>query len=274
MLANYHTHSAFCDGEMMPEDYVLAAVRKGFSAIGFTSHAPVPFGTDWTMKPENLDKYIENINDLKKKYKNQIQIYTGLETDFYPGSADFRNHPGVDFTIGSVHFIHDQKNGRYLSVDGPVDEYRELISNVFDGNVEAFVETYYNLVGEMIKKQPPDIVGHLDLIKKNNVDNLFSESDKWYRDKVEEVLTVIREHNVIVEINTGGISRGYIKDLYPSEWILKLIREMDIPVILSSDAHRPDLVDAYYAEAVKILKSIGFTHQRVLLDSRWQNVLL
>jgi len=112
------------------------------------------------------------------------------------------------------------------------------------------------------------------LIKKNNVDNLFSESDKWYRDKVEEVLTVIREHNVIVEINTGGISRGYIKDLYPSEWILKLIREMDIPVILSSDAHRPDLVDAYYAEAVKILKSIGFTHQRVLLDSRWQNVLL
>lgn len=114
MLANYHTHSAFCDGEMMPEDYVLAAVRKGFSAIGFTSHAPVPFCTDWTMKPENLDKYIENINDLKKKYKNQIQIYTGLETDFYPGSADFRNHPGVDFTIGSVHFIHDQKTAGIL----------------------------------------------------------------------------------------------------------------------------------------------------------------
>jgi len=53
----------------MPEDYVLAAVRKGFSAIGFTSHAPVPFCTDWTMKPENLDKYIENINDLKKNIK-------------------------------------------------------------------------------------------------------------------------------------------------------------------------------------------------------------
>jgi len=50
-----------------------------------------------------------------------------------------------------------KKNGRYLSVDGPVDEYRELISNVFDGNVEAFVETYYNLVGEMIKNSRPTL---------------------------------------------------------------------------------------------------------------------
>jgi len=275
MLATYHTHSLFCDGKMLPEDYVLAAVRKGFSAIGFTSHAPVSFDAYGSMKPEDLDKYVETINGLKEKYKNKIQVYTGLETEFYPNCPDFRQYPGIDYTIGSLHFIYDEKNGRYLSVDGPEEEYTELINDVFGGDVKALAETYFDLLIEMINTHTPDIVGHLDLIKKNNRNGLyFSESEKWYRDKVEEVLHAISRHDVVVEVNTGGISRGYTRDTYPSEWILKIIREMDIPVVLNSDAHHPDWIDTYYPEAVRMLKNIGFTYQRVLLDGIWQNVLL
>jgi len=160
-------------------------------------------------------------------------------------------------------------------VDGPAEEYRELVNVVFGGDVKAFAETYFSLMAEMITTQTPDIVGHLDLIKKNNQNSLFfSETEKWYRDKVEDLLEIISRHNVIVEVNTGGIARGYLDEVYPSEWILKLIREMDIPVVLNSDAHHPDWIDAYYPEAVKILKNIGFSHQRVLLDGTWQNVLL
>lgn len=275
MLATYHTHSLFCDGKMLPEDYVLAAVRKGFSAIGFTSHAPVSFDAYGSMKPEDLDIYVETINGLKEKYKNKIQVYTGLETEFYPNCPDFRQYPGIDYTIGSLHFIYDEKNGRYLSVDGPEEEYTELINDVFGGDVKALAETYFDLLIEMINTHTPDIVGHLDLIKKNNRNGLyFSESEKWYRDKVEEVLHAISRHDVVVEVNTGGISRGYTRDTYPSEWILKIIREMDIPVVLNSDAHHPDWIDTYYPEAVRMLKNIGFTYQRVLLDGIWQNVLL
>jgi len=275
MLATYHTHSLFCDGKMLPEDYVLAAVRKGFSAIGFTSHAPVSFDAYGSMKPEDLDKYVETINGLKEKYKNKIQVYTGLETEFYPNCPDFRQYPGIDYTIGSLHFIYDEKNGRYLSVDGPEEEYTELINDVFGGDVKALAETYFDLLIEMINTHTPDIAGHLDLIKKNNRNGLyFSESEKWYRDKVEEVLHAISRHDVVVEVNTGGISRGYTRDTYPSEWILKIIREMDIPVVLNSDAHHPDWIDTYYPEAVRMLKNIGFTYQRVLLDGIWQNVLL
>ncbi|NLX76899.1 MAG: histidinol-phosphatase HisJ [Clostridiaceae bacterium] len=275
MLATYHTHSSFCDGAMMPEDYVQAAIRKGFSAIGFTSHAPFFFDTGWTMKSEKLSEYIGTIKELKEKYKNRIQIYTGLETDFYPDSRDFRDYPGIDYTIGSVHFIYDEKNDRYLTVDGPPDEFRELLGSVFGGNARALVETYYNQLVEMIRTQPPDIAGHLDVIKKNNAGNeYFDETEIWYRNKVEEVLCIIREKNITVEINTGGISRGYTAEMYPSEWILKLIREMDIPVVLNSDAHHPDWIDSYYSEALKILKRLGFSHQRVLYNGRWQNVLL
>lgn len=276
MLSTYHTHSVFCDGQMEPEDYVLSAIRKGFKAIGFSSHAPFLFDTGWTMKPGNLNKYIQKIEELKEKYENQIQIYAGLETDFYPDCKDFRIYPGIDYTIGSVHFMYyNEKSNKYLTVDGPIGEFTELLDSVFNGNVRNLIETYYNLVAEMVKTHRPDILGHLDIVKKNNAGNLFfNETDTWYRNKVEEVLNIISQSNVIVEINTGGISRGYTAEPYPSEWIIKLMREMDIPVVLNSDAHHPDWIDCYYTESVKILRSSGYSHQRVLISNTWQDVPL
>ncbi len=38
MIANFHTHTVFCDGRNTPEEVVLSAIEKGFSAIGFSGH--------------------------------------------------------------------------------------------------------------------------------------------------------------------------------------------------------------------------------------------
>ncbi len=275
MITNYHTHCAFCDGKMMPEDYVLSAVKKGFTSIGFTSHAPVLFETDWTMKPTNLPIYIDLINSLKGKYKNEIQIYTGLETDYYPGCKDYRDYPGVDYTIGAIHFIYDEKNRKYMALDGSIDEFIETLDITFNGDIQALVEVYYDLLREMLKTHTPDILAHLDVIKKNNINNqFFIETDSWYRKQVEELLKIIKKNNVIVEVNTGGISRGYTTDVYPSSWILRLMKQMDIPLVLNSDAHHPDWIDTYYNNALDIIKKSGYTHERILYDGHWQDVIL
>lgn len=275
MITNYHTHCAFCDGKLMPEDYVLSAVKKGFTSIGFTSHAPVLFETDWTMKPTNLPIYIDLINSLKGKYKNEIQIYTGLETDYYPGCKDYRDYPGVDYTIGAIHFIYDEKNRKYMALDGSIDEFIETLDITFNGDIQALVETYYDLLREMLKTHTPDILAHLDVIKKNNINNqFFIETDSWYRKQVEELLKIIKKNNVIVEVNTGGISRGYTTDVYPSSWILRLMKQMDIPLVLNSDAHHPDWIDTYYNNALDIIKKSGYTHERILYDGHWQDVIL
>lgn len=259
----------------MPEDYVLSAVKKGFTSIGFTSHAPVLFETDWTMKPTNLPIYIDLINSLKGKYKNEIQIYTGLETDYYPGCKDYRDYPGVDYTIGAIHFIYDEKNRKYMALDGSIDEFIETLDITFNGDIQALVEVYYDLLREMLKTHTPDILAHLDVIKKNNINNqFFIETDSWYRKQVEELLKIIKKNNVIVEVNTGGISRGYTTDVYPSSWILRLMKQMDIPLVLNSDAHHPDWIDTYYNNALDIIKKSGYTHERILYDGHWQDVIL
>lgn len=275
MLTNYHTHSMFCDGKMMPEDYVKSAIKKGFRALGFSGHAPVNFELSWTMDEDFPREYIENILYLKEKYKDVIQIYLGLETNYYPGCKDYRSIPGIEYTIGAVHFIYDSSMERAFAYDGTREEFQEGLDVVFKGNIRPMVETYYNMLVEMIENQTPDILGHLDVLKKNNAGNFFfDESEPWYKSLVEKTMIRIKEHNIIAEINTGGISRGYTTEMYPSSWIISLMREMDIPVILNSDAHHPDWIDTYYAEAKKILASAGYKTQRILLDGKWQDVPL
>lgn len=271
----YHTHNIFCDGRMTPEDYVKSAIRKGFAAIGISSHAPVCFETEWTMKPEKLQEYLKTVAELKQKYQGKIQVYTGLETDYYLQGEDYRSYTGLDYTIGSVHFMHHSATGRYLALDGTPAEFAQTRDLVFNGDTQALIEKYYHLMTEMVINQPPSIVGHLDILKKNNGGGcFFDESKTWYHQAVERCLDVIAQRQVVVEVNTGGIARGYTTEMYPSDWILRLMREREIPVVLNSDAHHPDSIDAFYPEAVEKLKAAGYTHQRVLLDNLWQDVQL
>ena len=59
------------------------------------------------------------------------------------------------------------------------------------------------------------------------------------------MLDEIVKTDVIVEINTGGISRGWRKTPYPSLDILKKIFSKNIPITISSDAHTVENIDFY-----------------------------
>jgi histidinol-phosphatase (PHP family) len=83
MLTNYPTHSHFCDGKEAPEEYVKEAIKKGMSILGFSGHATVPFNNKWTIPAEKLNEYFTEINRLKVKYQSQIEIYCGLEIDYF-----------------------------------------------------------------------------------------------------------------------------------------------------------------------------------------------
>ena len=86
----FHTHSRFDDGQEELESYIKAALEKNFQVFGFSAHAPVNFESDWHMKQECFDEYVDTTKLLKEKYKNDIEIYTGLEADYYDGCIDWR----------------------------------------------------------------------------------------------------------------------------------------------------------------------------------------
>ncbi len=108
-LTNYHSHCSFCDGRAPMEEFVKSAVAAGFTAYGVSSHAPLPFATQWTLKQEEVVAYLREIERLKKKYAGQIELYAGMEIDYLSGVQNpandyFQNLP-LDYRIGSVHLF-------------------------------------------------------------------------------------------------------------------------------------------------------------------------
>ena len=272
-ITNYHTHTAFCDGQGEPEEYVLESINCGLQAIGFSSHAPVPFTNNWALQARQIDEYCRTVNSLKKKYAGLIQIYLGMEIDYLPQMcyrlSDFEEL-NLDYTIGSVHFCPEPVAGKFLSVNASEDNIVRLID--FKGSVEEFVGSYYESVRNMVRILKPNIIGHLDLIKKyNHEDKYFSESHGWYQDEILNTLKVISEYGAILEINTSGLYRGEVQEFYPSKWVLQEARNFEVPVMINSDAHSPEAVNAKFSEAKKALLEAGYTEQMILLDHTWKS---
>ncbi|MDC7226300.1 MAG: histidinol-phosphatase [Spirochaetales bacterium] len=276
ILSNYHSHFNLDDGYGELSDYAESAIERGLSIIGVSPHAPLCYLNDWTLSEANLDAYAASIPGFKADYEDRLEIYGGLEVDFIPGGmgpADVRYHSlGLDYRIGSVHSIEDTSRGEHLSVDGPLAEMELLLQETFGGDIKALVRRYFELEMEMLELGGFDILGHCDLVKKRNIDNrFFNQDEKWYRNEALQMLQLASKKDVVVEVNTGGLSRGATVEVYPSRWMLEHCYELKIPITLSSDAHNPDHIDYYFQESINLLKSVGYGEIYFFSKGQWRS---
>jgi len=273
MWANFHMHSLYCDGAGEMTEYVEKAIAEGMPSLGFSSHAPVPFDCAWCMKKENLTAYLKDIESLKVNYPS-VQLYKGMEVDYIPGvvsPADVK--PQLDYTVGSIHFVDRFPDGRPWEIDGHHAGFLEGLKIIFNNDIRQVISRYYELTRDMVRTSSPDIVGHLDKIKIQNRDEkFFKETDPWYVAEIEKTLAVIADAGAIVEVNTRGLYQKKSTTPYPSPWILKKIHERNIPVTLSSDAHRPDDIINQFEQTAALLIAIGFRKISILKDGLWKPV--
>jgi len=260
--ANYHTHTLYCDGKDTPEAFIEEALRKEMTAIGFSSHSPLPYDNGYSIKENKLDDYCKEIRQLKEKYKGRINIFLALEIDYIPGISDnfksFKDRLSLDYTIGAIHLVKNRKTGELWFIDGPEINYTIGLTRIFNDDIKLAVQTYFSQLNEMILTQKPTIVGHFDKVKMNNKGRFFAESEIWYENLVKETITCIKKAGSIVEVNTRGIYKKRSDSLYPGIFALKEIYKMNIPVTISSDAHQPEELTSYFPETISILKDIGF----------------
>ena len=254
--SNLHSHSVFSDGANTLEEMVLAAVGKGFVSLGISEHAWASYDSDCCIGQELIPVYLREMAALKKRYAGQIELYTGFESDYYhPAAKD-----GLDFTIGSVHYLRDEKSGAYYTVDHLPELFELARDRVAGGDIRRMVALYYSLVTDMAVRYRPDILGHIDLVTKLNRDGCYFDEDSgWYRQLTAETAAKIAASGCIVEVNTGGIYRGFRTRPYPSAPFLVQLRKQGAAVTISSDAHCADALDFWFLEAARLLKETGFT---------------
>ena len=213
MKTNFHTHSTWCDGKDAPRAIVEAAIGKGFSTLGFSSHSMLPEDdTDWVLTPDKAPRYAAEIRALAAEYAPRLRILCGVEADYVPGGAvpDRSAYAAIspDYVIGSIHFVVAEDGARV-----PVDHSPKLLADGirdhFGGSPETFVRAYFAQEREMVGRFDFDILGHPDLVRKFNAKHpYFDESAGWYIDEVARTADAIAASGKIVEVNTGAISRG------------------------------------------------------------------
>ncbi len=277
MFQNLHTHSRFSDGSDDPEKYVEAAISQGLTALGFSDHSPLPFENSFALREEETGLYCETI--VKLKEKSNIQIFLGMEADFIPGMGHsfkhFRENYPLDYLIGSVHLVRNGSPADLWFIDGPDPAtYDDGLNALFGGDIRKGVTAYYRQINEMLSGTKMDIIGHFDKIKMHNRGRFFSETEPWYLALVNETLELVKQSDTIVEVNTRGIYKKRSDSLFPGPEILKIIHKRNIPVIISSDAHKPQEVAMLFGETANLLRELGFKELMNLLPEGWKSVSL
>lgn len=124
---NYHTHTSLCghaDGTM--EEYIKKAIEGGITDLGFSDHMPNPLGKGNPKQSMNLEQfhsqYIPMLEELRKKYKDPINLKVGLECEYYgeqgekfPQLKKFREETEgkLDYMILGQHFaLKRDENGK------------------------------------------------------------------------------------------------------------------------------------------------------------------
>jgi len=277
--SNFHTHSLFSDGKAEMDDYCRKAIELGFHSLGFSDHAPVKFENSFSIHPNKLTAYFKEVEKMKKKYDGKLNVFLSLEADYIPGYTfdfdEFRKQAELDYIIGSIHLVYNEKNGKIWFIDGGnQDVWDEGLEKIFNGDIRYGVKSFYEQNMEMMETQKPEVLGHLDKIKMHNKERLFSKEEKWYHDLVDACLLTAKKHDVVIEVNTRGIYKGRCKELFPSAFIAAKAQKMGIPVMLNSDAHHPDHLNGAYGLAIENLKEEGIKSLVEFTKEGWRTVAL
>ena len=167
-----------------------------------------------------------------------------------------------DYTVGSAHYVTGP-SGVIHSVDHNMESFRTALAD-FGGDGIAMAETYFAAVAQVAAKGPT-ILGHFDLVKKlNGSGAFFDETHPRYRAAALSALEAAAGKVQAMEINTGGVARGYRKDFYPAPFLMKQWKELGGEVVLTADAHTTGNLLFAFAEAAEYAKSFGFTRAMVL----------
>ena len=268
--SNLHTHTRFADGKHTAEEVVLSAIENGMEVLGFSEHSFHPHPDIYGMESIRVQQeYRKEIERLKAVYADRIKILCGIEQDSLSGIPT----DVYDYVIGSVHNLGF--GGEFTAIDLDVQDVKDAIVKYCGSDPMVYAKAYFEAVARVEEDTQCDIVGHFDLLTKfNERTAIFDTTDPHYIKAGLEALDALLERDVIFEVNTGAMARGYRTTPYPAPIFLRRIAEKRGNVTLSSDAHNKDYLTYGFDKALQILKASGIGSVLTMTKDGWKSIAI
>lgn len=252
LLADFHTHTTYCDGKNTPREMVEAAWRKGFTDFGVSGHADFSFCTlDFGMSDEAFKEYKRELYGLREEFAGRMNVYIGIELDCLGPVQK------AEYAVGSTHCV--LKNGQYVTVDESESIQEEAVKRLWNGDWYAFAQDYFELEATVFDRTSCDWVGHFDLLTKFNEGyRHFDETRDAYLEPALAAMKKLNDQGMPFEINMGAIARGYRTEPYPSRTLLRELKQMGGRIIINSDSHSVQNVGFHFDQALRLAAECGF----------------
>ena len=255
-----HTHATCCDGKSTLEEMAAAAYAAGVKYYGVSCHSHTPLELDaGYVLPADMTAYRKAVLDLREQYAGRMEVLLGLEWD----SQSDISPEGFDYWIGSAHYQR-RENSICYAADWGEEAFTACRDEAFGGDALAVAEGYFREVARVASMKPA-ILGHMDLITKLNAGNrFFDETSPRYEKAALEALHTADPKATLLEINTGGMARGYRDAPYPALFLLREWRRLGGRIILTSDSHSADTILYGYDRSIALAKAAGFDKTTIL----------
>lgn len=256
------------------EDVVLAAIRRGFTHYGLSEHCPRDFpehlypdelelGTSGLQ--QRFDDYMAEARRLQIKYDGQIELLVGFETERLPSDGwarrmqELRTRYQADFIVGSVHDVE----GHWIDFNPETTaKAAEAV-----GGLEALQCKYFAALTELVVTLKPEIVGHLDLVRK--FDGPGAHFGPAAIKAATTTLEAVRSVGAVLDVNPGAARRGY-SPVYPLPKLLNLAQQMNVGVTLGDDGHGAHDVGSGLHDCMAAIAEAGYQQLHYLARNSGQ----
>lgn len=275
MRIDYHMHFEYGSYDLeWVKGFFEAAKMRNIDEIGITEHTHgfVEFKElyyknlilDNSYIGEYQQKWLKN-NKFKYSLDDYEKFIAMLKEKGYPVKfglevCNFQDQNRVkeilgkyefDYIIGSVHFL----NGWGYDLSAIKDEWDRR-------SVYSIYEEYVVEVEKLCDSGLYDVLGHPFNIR---MFKYFPEKD--VTKLLERAASALKKNNMAIDINTGTLYRYPIEEISPWPEFMKICNKYEIPIIFSSDSHKPEDVGSYIEKAVEYAKSFGY-EEFVMFDKR------
>ena len=266
MKLDYHMHfeKGSYDVEWA-EGFFAAAKQRGLTEIGISEHTHTfpefeplyyedlvlddsfigTFQKKWLKSNKfkySLDDYFSFMEQLRARGH---QVKTGIEVCNFQDQARVQSilaPYAFDYVIGSIHFLH-----------GWAYDSSEIKAEWQQHSLQEIYEWYAEEVEHMCASGIYDVLGHPFNIR------LFKFlPDFDVTPYLERVAQALKKADMAVDVNTGTYYRYPIAEISPYPDFMKAAARYGLPIITSSDAHKPEDCGSYIDEAIEYVRSFGY----------------
>ena len=290
-MLDYHIHTNFSDGRDHIVEIIRGAIDKGLTEFGISDHftiVPIDpielkldptwshkhsdcntltyeflkggFSEAYSMKKSRLGEYFYTIGLAKEFYKDKLNLKAGIELEYFPENWDelckmLEEYP-LDYIIGGVHKNPNGNNYNHICDPGIYQTFTE--EEYID-----FAKTNLELIIDMAKTGKCDIIAHAECVCSYRKFSDFS----LLNDHFTELAKAVKNNGMCIEMNCWENPQN----IDPNHFLYKECARLDIPVIITSDAHWVKYINCGFERGMKILKECGVKHTATY-DKRKQSI--